>query len=91
MVQAGAAEVNLILLANESGMDDKLATLITYVQNHQHVDSVELQASEIFRLVIFSLTIARRRGLRSVSPTECRIRSVHSPSCCSCVVFRFSD
>ena len=45
--------MNLIRLANEAGMDDKLASLITYVQNHPHVVSVELQAREIFRLVIY--------------------------------------
>ena len=35
-------------------MDDKLASLITYVQGHPHVVRVELQASEIFRFVILS-------------------------------------
>ena len=34
-------------------MDDKLASLITYVQTHQQVVSVELQASERFRLVVY--------------------------------------
>ena len=54
MIHTGAAEVNLIRLANEASMDDKLASLITYVQGHPHVVSVELQASKIFRLVILS-------------------------------------
>ena len=54
MIQEGGAEVNLIRLGNEASMDDKLASLITYVQGHPHVVSVELQASEIFRLVILS-------------------------------------
>ena len=54
MIQERAAEVNLIRLGNEAGMDDKLASLITYVQEHPHVVSVELQAIEIFRLVILS-------------------------------------
>ena len=54
MIQEGAAEVNLIRLGNEACMDDKLASLITYVQGHPHVVSVELQASKIFRLVILS-------------------------------------
>ena len=40
MMQEGGAEVNLIRLGNEASMDDKLAS--------------ELQASEIFRLVILS-------------------------------------
>ena len=34
MIQAAATEVNLIQLANEASMDDKLASLITYVQTH---------------------------------------------------------
>ena len=34
-------------------MDDKLASQITYVQTHPYVVSVELQASEIFRDVIY--------------------------------------
>ena len=54
MIQEGAAELNLIRLGNEACMDDKLASLITYVQRHPHVVSVKLQASEIFRLVILS-------------------------------------
>ena len=54
MIQEGGAEVNLIRLGNKSSMDDKLASLITYVQGHPHVVRVELQASEIFRLVILS-------------------------------------
>ena len=58
MIQEGGAEVNLIRLGNEPSMDDKLASLITYhvtyVQGHPHVVRVQLQASEIFRLVILS-------------------------------------
>ena len=54
MIQEGGAEVNLIRLGNEASMDEKLATLIKYVQGHPHVVRVELQASEIFRLVILS-------------------------------------
>ena len=54
MIQEGAAEVNHIRFGNEACMDDKLASLITYVQGHPHVVSVELQASKIFRLVILS-------------------------------------
>ena len=54
MIQEGGAEVNLIRLGNEASMDDKLASLITYVQRHPHVVRVELQASENFRLVILS-------------------------------------
>ena len=54
MIQEGAAEVNLIRLGNEAFMDDRLASLIAHVQGHPHVVSVELQASEIFRLVILS-------------------------------------
>ena len=50
---AGAAEANLIRLGNEASMDNTLASLITYVQTHPHVVSVELQSSEIFRLVIY--------------------------------------
>lgn len=54
MIQKGAAEVNLMRLGNETDMDDKLASLIKYVQLHQHVVSVELQASELepFRIFI---------------------------------------
>ena len=54
MIQEGGAEVNLIRLGNEASMDDKLASLITYVQGHPHVVRVELQAREIFRVVILS-------------------------------------
>ena len=54
MIQEGGAEVNLIRLGNEASTDDKLASLIMYVQGHQHVVRVELQASEIFRPVILS-------------------------------------
>ena len=54
MIQEGGALVNLIRLGNEASMDDKLASLITYVQGHPNVVRVELQASEIFRLVILS-------------------------------------
>ena len=56
MIQEGGAEVNLIRLGNEASMDEKLATLIKYVQGHPHVRvvSVELQAREILRLVILS-------------------------------------
>ena len=54
MIQEGGAEVNLIRLGNEASMDDELASLITYVQGHPDIVSVELQASEIFRLVILS-------------------------------------
>ena len=56
MIQEGGAEVNLIRLGNEASMDEKLATLVTYVQGHPHVVRVEslLQASEIFRLFILS-------------------------------------
>ena len=54
VVQEGGAEENLIRLENEASMDDKMESLITYVQGHQHVVCVELQASEIFRLVILS-------------------------------------
>ena len=35
-------------------MDDKLASLITFMQVHPHVVLVKLQASEIFRFVILS-------------------------------------
>ena len=41
-IQEGGAEVNLIRLGNEASMDDKLASLITYVQGHVHVVRVEL-------------------------------------------------
>ena len=34
-------------------MDDNLASLILYVQTHLHIVSVKLQASKIFRLVIY--------------------------------------
>lgn len=51
MIQKGAAEVNLIRLGIETGMDDKLASLIKYVQVHSHVVSVELQASDPFGIV----------------------------------------
>ena len=44
--------MNLIRLGNETGMGDTLASLIKYVQLHQHVVSVELQASEPFRIFI---------------------------------------
>ena len=54
MIQEGGAEVNLIRLGNEASMDNKLAPLITYVQGHPHVVRVQLQASEISRLVILS-------------------------------------
>ena len=54
MIQEGGAEVNLIQLGNEASMDAKLASLITYVPGHPHVVRVELQASEIFRLLILS-------------------------------------
>ena len=37
MIQAGAAEVNLIRLANEDSMGDKLVSLITHVQTLLHV------------------------------------------------------
>ena len=53
MIQEGGAEVNLIRLQNVASMDYKLASLITYVQGHPHVVRVELQASEIFRLVLY--------------------------------------
>ena len=48
MIQEGGAEVNLIRLGNKASIDDKLASLITYVQRHPHVVRVELQAREIF-------------------------------------------
>ena len=54
MIQEGGAEMNPIRLGNEASMDDKLASLIMYVQRHPHVVCVELQASENFRLVILS-------------------------------------
>ena len=54
MIQEGGAEVNLFRLGNEASMDDKLASLITHVQGHLHVVRVELQASEIFRIIILS-------------------------------------
>ena len=49
MIQEGGAEVNLIQLGNKTSMDNMLASLFTYVQGHQHVVRVELQAREIFR------------------------------------------
>ena len=57
MIQTGAqaAEVDLpvIQLANETSMDDKLVSLIVYVQMHPHVVSVEFQASKNFSHVIY--------------------------------------
>jgi hypothetical protein len=79
MIRAGATEVSLILLDNEADMDAKLASLITDVMTLRHVVSVELQVqvsyyvNNILRKLSI-LTVARRRGLRSVSATECQSR-----------------
>ena len=54
--------MNLIRIGNEASMDDKLASLFTCVQGHPHNVRVELQASEIFRLVILSRSLLPDAG-----------------------------
>jgi hypothetical protein len=46
-IEAGGTEVSLLRTPIEMGMDEKLASLIDYVTEHQHVISVELQAINI--------------------------------------------
>ena len=58
MIQEGGAEVNLIRLGNEASMDDKLASLITYVQGHPHVVRVELHCCRQAKLSDLSFYLA---------------------------------